>query len=94
MTQRTKAWRCAGHGPVAGVVLVVLLLPLNGCVPEARSSEAIHQYQRASEELGEAASALFVHANSVEAETYIDTQDVFTESAFGAGGARPRGSFE
>lgn len=54
--------------------LAALVLFLSGCVPQARYTETIVEYDRASHQLGRAADALFLHANTVEAESYIDTQ--------------------
>ncbi len=56
---------------VAGVGLLLLL---GGCVPEAKYRTTVLSYQKASDELGRAAEALFLHANTVEAETFIDRQ--------------------
>lgn len=50
------------------------LLLLTGCVPQAQYSGTAEQYKEASHELGRAAEVLFLHANTVEAESYIDTQ--------------------
>ena len=68
---------------MAGVALL-----LCGCVPQARYSEMVSTYRQASDELGTASEALFVHANTVEAETFIDTQSFerqpLSQSAIGA----------
>lgn len=66
--------RCGGHGRVLTAGATVALLFLGGCVPQARYSETVSTYRQASDELGKASELLFVHANAVEAESFIDTQ--------------------
>lgn len=65
---------CAGRGRLAAGVAALLLLPLGGCVPESKFADTVHEYQTASHNLGTAAGELLAHANTVEAESYIDTQ--------------------
>lgn len=67
MQHRGRSWRL-------GVGSAALLGLLTGCVPREQYSGVIGQYREASDTLGRAAVALFVHANTVEAESYIDTQ--------------------
>ena len=66
--------REGGQARALTASLTAMTVLLAGCVPQARSTETIAAYQQASHELGKAAEALFVHANTVEAESYIDTQ--------------------
>lgn len=54
--------------------LAAMAVFLGGCVPQAQYTETIVAYGQASHQLGRAAEALFVHANEVEAQNYIDTQ--------------------
>ncbi len=80
--------RFGGRRRVVTTGIAVVALMLGGCVPQARYGEMISHYQKASDELGKASEALFVHANTVEAETYIDTQSFerqpLSTSAIGA----------
>lgn len=66
--------RHAGRSRALTAGLAALILFLGGCVPQARYTETIVEYDRASHQLGRAAEMLFLHANAVEAESYIDTQ--------------------
>ena len=69
-----RRWRVARHRRLAVRCAACLVLTLCGCVPETRYAETAGDYQRASNTLGLAAGELFAHANTVEAESYIDTQ--------------------
>ncbi len=66
--------RLGGRSRALTAGLAALAMLLSGCVPQAQYTETIVEYQQASRQLSRAAETLFLHANTVEAESYIDTQ--------------------
>lgn len=66
--------RNGGRARAVTLGLAALLTLLSGCVPQTQYQGTIAQYAAASRQLERAADSLFLHANTVEAGSYIDTQ--------------------